>query len=197
VAQATRWRATGLDLTVAVNLSVRDLLDPTFVTGVQGTLARHGLPSASLELELTETMAMVDPTRSLAVLNALDALGVTVSVDDYGTGHSSLAYLQRLPLRRLKIDRSFVADVVDGGASAAIVRSTIELARHLGLDVVAEGVEDDVTLLALREMRCFAAQGFGIGRPVPPDAIPDAVAGIEERLPALLQPVLPAQRAVG
>ena len=92
-------------------------------------LGRHALDPSVLELEITETMAMVDPTRSVEVLGALDALGVTLSVDDYGTGYGSLAYLQRLPVRRLKIDRSFVAGVLDDAASAAIVRSTIELAQ--------------------------------------------------------------------
>ncbi len=199
LAQCAAWREDGINLTVAVNLSVRNLLDPGFVAAVRGALGRHHLPASCLELEITETMSMVDPVRSLEVLTDLDRLGVALSVDDYGTGHSSLAYLQRLPLRRLKIDRSFVMGVVDDVASAAIVRSTIELARHLGLSVVAEGVEDDATLLALAEMRCFAAQGFGLARPAPAEQIPGLVAGIEARVPTVLgigvpQPPLPRDR---
>jgi EAL domain-containing protein (putative c-di-GMP-specific phosphodiesterase class I) len=111
---------------------------------------------------------------------------VRLSIDDYGTGHSSLAYLQQLPVSRLKIDRSFVTEMTVDAASAAIVHSTIELARVLQLDVVAEGVEDDATLLRLRDMDCYAAQGFGLGRPVAAPLLPDLIRRIEERLPGVL-----------
>ena len=114
---------------------------------------------------------------------------MTLSIDDYGTGYGSLAYLQRLPVRRLKIDRSFVAGVLDDAASAAIVRSTIELARHLGLSVIAEGVEDDETLMALRDMHCYGAQGFGLGRPTPADAFLPLITAINDRIPALVRPL--------
>jgi len=184
--QCARWHRGGLDLTVAVNLSARNLLDPGLVDDVRAALARHCVGAEALELEITESSAMVDPRRSMQVLGELSDLGVTLSVDDYGTGHSSLTYLQRLPVRRLKIDRSFVTGLLGDDASAAIVRSTIELARHLRLDVVAEGVEDDDTLLRLRDMRCFAAQGFGLGRPVAGPLLPELVARIEERLPEVL-----------
>lgn len=194
LAQAARWRAAGRTIPVSVNLSVRNLLDPHFVDDVRDALERHRIPATQLELEITETMAMLDPHRSLEVLGALDALGVLLSVDDYGTGYSSLAYLQRLPVRRLKIDRSFVDGVVRDDASAAIVRSTIELARHLGLGVVAEGVEDDATLLALLEMRCLAAQGYGLGRPVPAARIPDMIDEIEARVPDVVGLRVPVQR---
>ena len=186
VAQCAAWAAGGQRLTVAVNLSVRNLLDPRLVDDVCEILDRYEVPPSLLELEITETAAMVDPVRAAAVLGELARLGVTLSIDDYGTGYGSLAYLQRLPVRRLKIDRSFVAGVRDDPASAAIVRSTIELAHHLGLSVVAEGVEDDATLLALRDMHCFAAQGFGLGRPVPAAALDDLCDRIEARLPALV-----------
>lgn len=191
LAQAAQWRREERNLAVSVNLSVRDLLDPAFVHDVRRALDRYGVGTASLELEITETMAMVDPNRSLEVLEALAGLGVLLSVDDYGTGYSSLAYLQRLPVQRLKIDRSFVMGLVGDGPSAAIVRSTIELARNLGMTVVAEGVEDDATLLTLQEMSCDAAQGFGIGHPVPADEIPDLVAAIEERIPHVLRQGVP------
>lgn len=184
--QCALWRREGLDLTVAVNLSVRNLLDPGLVDNVRSALQRHGLEARSLELEITEGTAMVDPRRSIQALGALAALGVTLSIDDYGTGHSSLAYLQQLPVSRLKIDRSFVTEMTVDDASAAIVHSTIELARVLRFDVVAEGVEDDSTLLRLRDMECYAAQGFGLGRPVAAPLLPELVRHIEERLPGVL-----------
>ncbi|MCV2395863.1 EAL domain-containing protein [Actinotalea sp. M2MS4P-6] len=182
VAQASRWQDEGRGLTVAVNLSVRNLLDAHLVDDVRASLDRHGLPASRLELEITETTAMVDPTRAAAVLGDLAELGVVLSVDDYGTGYGSLAYLQRLPVRRLKIDRSFVTGLLGDPASSAIVHSTVDLARHLGLSVVAEGVEDLDTLRALREMHCFAAQGFGLSRPVPAERLAEAIARIEEVL---------------
>jgi diguanylate cyclase (GGDEF)-like protein len=196
--QCAAWRLAGLDLTVAVNLSASNLLDPGLIGDVRAALDRYRLTSWSLELEITESRAMLDPQRSLDVLDGLAQLGVALSIDDYGTGHSSLAYLQRLPVRRLKIDQSLVSGVVGDAASAVIVRSTIELARHLRLDVVAEGVEDDETLLVLRDMRCQSAQGFGLGRPVPGSLLPDLVDSIEQRLPGLLGVgPAPARRAVG
>jgi EAL domain-containing protein (putative c-di-GMP-specific phosphodiesterase class I) len=188
LAQCAAWQAQGRDLSVAVNLSVRNLLDPGLVGDVRAALIRHDVDASRLELEITETMAMVDPTRSVEVLGALDSLGVTLSVDDYGTGYGSLAYLQRLPVRRLKIDRSFVAGVLDDPASAAIVRSTIDLAHQLGLSVIAEGVEDDETLLVLRDMHCYGAQGFGLGRPVSGDAVLALIDASDARLPALVGP---------
>lgn len=186
LAHTARMKAEGRAIAVSVNLSVRDLLDAEFPEVVEKALVRHGVDRSMLELEVTETMAMVDPNRSLAVLHRLAALGVVLAVDDYGTGYSSLAYLQRLPVQRLKIDRSFVMGMVHDPASAAIVRSTIELARNLGLTVVAEGVEDDATLLALRDMGCTIAQGFGLGRPVPADRLAAVVDAIEKRVPGVI-----------
>jgi diguanylate cyclase (GGDEF)-like protein len=194
--QVARWRVDGMGLSVAVNLSVRDLLDPQFVEDVRQAIARYGVPAHALELEITETMAMVDPKRSVLALEALREMGVTLSLDDYGTGYSSLVYLQRLPVQRLKIDRSFVAHLLDDSASAAIVASTIDLAGHLGMTVVAEGVEDDATLLALRELSCDAAQGFGLGRPVSPEAIPDLVRLIEKHVPLALSQKVPVGRRI-
>lgn len=194
--QAAEWAAAGRPLAVSVNLSARNLLDPTFVDHVRCALRRHDVPPHRLDLEITETMAMVDPARAVEVLGRLAALGVTLSVDDYGTGYSSLAYLQRLPVHRLKIDRSFVAGVVDDSASAVIMRSTVELARHLGLVAVAEGVEDEAVLRALHSMGCFAAQGYGLGRPVPPEKVLALVERIEAETPATLHRV-PHPRVAG
>jgi EAL domain-containing protein (putative c-di-GMP-specific phosphodiesterase class I) len=123
---------------------------------------------------------------------------VQLSIDDYGTGHSSLAYLQKLPVGRLKIDHSFVTGMIVDPASAAIVDSTIELARVLHFEVVAEGVEDDATLLRLRDMRCSTAQGFDLGRPVTASLLPELITHIEDRLCSVLgTPGLSATRPVG
>jgi diguanylate cyclase len=184
--QCSRWRREGLVLMVAVNLSVRNLLDPGLVDDVRSALQRHGLEASSLELEITESSAMVNPRRSIQVLGALSELGVKLSIDDYGTGHSSLAYLQKLPVGRLKIDHSFVTGMMVDRASAAIVDSTIELARVLHFEVVAEGVEDDEILLRLRDMKCGSAQGFNLGPPVTASLIPVQIARIEERVSTVL-----------
>jgi len=184
--QCSLWQRQDLFLTVAVNLSVRNLLNPGIVDDVRSALQRHGLQPGSLELEITETSAMANPQRSIAVLKGLKDLGVELSIDDYGTGHASLAYLREMPVARLKIDRSFVTEMVQDRASAAIVGSTIKLARALQLDVVAEGVEDDVTLLQLRDMRCSTAQGFALGPPVEATLLPELIRHIEERLVSVL-----------
>ena len=185
--QVAAWQVSGSNLRVAVNLSASDIRDPGLVEDVAAAIARNGVSRRAIDLEITETTAMADPERSIDVLTRLDGMGVDVSVDDYGTGHSSLAYLHRLPVRKLKIDRSFVAGLLDDYANIVIVRSTLTLARQLGLLVVAEGVEDDNILRTLRDMRCDAAQGYGIGRPVPADHLRDEIARIETRLPRVLQ----------
>jgi diguanylate cyclase (GGDEF)-like protein len=182
LAACQRWRADGLDLTVAVNLSARNLLDLALPTDVRDALARHGLPASSLELEITESMAMADPVRAMRVLGELHAMGVLLTIDDYGTGHSSLAYLQRLPVDHLKIDKSFVTTMTSDGGNAVIVRSTVELARHLGLDVIAEGVEDQPTVGRLLELGCHSAQGYGLGRPAPAEEIPALIVRVEALL---------------
>lgn len=185
LAQCARWQECG-PYTVAVNLSVRNLLDPRLVDDVREAIERHGVDPGRVELEITETSAMVDPERSAQALRALHALGVVLSIDDYGTGYGSLAYLQELPVSRLKIDRSFVAGLRASEASAAIVRSVIELSQRLGLSVVAEGVEDDATLLTLRDMHCDFAQGYGIARPVPAERLTAVTQEIRDRVPARL-----------
>jgi diguanylate cyclase (GGDEF)-like protein len=171
IAEQGRWSAGGLDVPVAVNLSAR-VLHPELVEEVAAILkgARHS--SGSLELEVTESAAMRDPERSLAVLQGLAGLGLRLSVDDFGTGHSSLAYLSRLPVAALKIDRTFVAGLAREPANRSIVATTVELGQRLGLDVVAEGVEDDAVLAILRTLGCELAQGVGIARPMPAGAVP-------------------------
>jgi diguanylate cyclase (GGDEF)-like protein len=163
------WRAAGLDLRVAVNISARDLLEPELLADIDATLARHRLPAEALSLELTETALVTDPDRCGAVLRALDAKGIGIVLDDFGTGYSSLAHLQQLPVRALKIDRSFVARMLDDANAALIARATIEMGRALSLRVVAEGVETGTTLDTLTALGCHEAQGFHIARPQPAD----------------------------
>jgi diguanylate cyclase (GGDEF)-like protein len=184
VGQCMAWRADGMMLTVAVNLSTRSIPDLKLVESVQHCLKKYGLPAHALELEITESSAMSDPVHGLKTLHALEKLGVLLSVDDYGTGHGSLDYLRKLPVKLLKLDRSFVADIHSNKTDAAIVRSTLELARHLHLDVVAEGVEDLEACEALTRLGCFAAQGYYFSRPVPAEQVMAVAADIETRLMA-------------
>jgi len=167
--QAQAWRQAGLDISVAVNLSVANLIDTHLPVEVGNLLAGFGLPASALELEITETTLMVDPVRSGEVLGALRALGVRIAVDDYGTGYSSLAYLQQLSVDELKLDKSFVLPMLQDPGAAAIVRTTIDLAHSLGLRLVAEGVETDAHLRELARLGCDLAQGYHLSRPLPPD----------------------------
>ena len=171
VGQAAAWRADGIDLHVAVNLSAETLLDHGLTEAVEELLARFELPTRCLQLELTESTLMRDPQRSAEILEHLAASGVRIAIDDFGTGWSSLVWLKRLPVHAIKIDRSFVGDMLDSPSDAAIVESTINLGRTLGLDVVAEGVETDETLAALRASGCDVVQGYLICRPKPADDV--------------------------
>ena len=167
LAQADSWRAAGLDLRVAVNLSVRSIT-PELPRELAAVLdGREG----QLELEITETVGMEDAEGSLAVLEELRALGIRLSVDDFGTGFSSLAYLKQLPVSAIKIDRSFVMEMDSEASDRAIVRSTVDLARHLGMEVVAEGVESEAALAELRALGCHLAQGFAISPPLGAQAL--------------------------
>ena len=160
------WRANGHDVTVAVNLSVRHLTDLGLPLQVRDALRKHGVPASALVLEVTETLIMSDPVRATDVLRLLRELGVALAVDDFGTGYSSLAYLRRLDVHELKIDRSFVRHITADEGHATIVRSTIEMGHNLGLRLVAEGVEDDETLALLRGWGCGVAQGYHLSRPL-------------------------------
>jgi EAL domain-containing protein (putative c-di-GMP-specific phosphodiesterase class I) len=130
-------------------------------------LSRHGLQAQALRIEITETSLMSDPEAALANLCALARLGVGLSLDDFGTGYSSMAYLQRLPVDELKVDRTFTLGMIDSNSDAIIVRSAIDLGHNLGMRVVAEGVEDQITLRALFDATCDVAQGYHIARPMP------------------------------
>ncbi|NEM04549.1 putative bifunctional diguanylate cyclase/phosphodiesterase [Geodermatophilus normandii] len=177
-----RWRDSGLALSVAVNLSPRLLQDADLPGRVAGLLSATGVDPADLELEITETAVLEDADRASLVLAHLRALGVRLSVDDFGTGHASLTHLARLPVTDLKVDRSFVTAMGDNPVDAAIVRSIVELAGSLGLGVVAEGVEDEAAWEGLRAMGCRLAQGFWIARPVPADDVPGVVRDVEHRI---------------
>jgi diguanylate cyclase (GGDEF)-like protein len=172
LAACAGWRTAGHDLSVAVNLSARSLHDADLVEEVDRLLRRHGVPAERLTLEVTEGSVMADPTRGVAVLHQLRDLGVRLSVDDFGTGYSSLSYLQRLPVQEVKIDRSFVTGLSTGNENVAIVRAIIDLGRHLGLEVVAEGVEDGATWDLLASMRCDLVQGWHLARPMPTGELP-------------------------
>lgn len=167
--QLKDWTAQGIQITAAVNLSVRNLLAENFATMVANSLAHHGVPAQLLTFEITESSVMADPEHSLPVLRNLHAMGIKLSVDDFGTGYSSLAYLRRLPIDEIKIDRSFVQGMGTDLSDLAIVRAIVDLGHSLGLRVVAEGVEEEAARDALREMNCDQAQGFLISRPMPLD----------------------------
>ncbi len=165
--QCRAWEDAGLDLRVAVNVSVRNLYDERFVHDVDRLLRQNGVAPSSLTLEITESTMMADPTRPVAALSQLSMRGVHIAIDDFGTGYSSLAYLKRLPVTELKIDKSFVMGMVDDPDDATIVRSTIELARNLGLQVVAEGVEHEDVWNTLAALGCHRAQGFYLSPALP------------------------------
>ncbi|MDX2565142.1 bifunctional diguanylate cyclase/phosphodiesterase [Streptomyces sp. TX20-6-3] len=168
LAQVARWRAQGLNVPVAVNVSPRDVHTPGFAGAVAARLARHGVPAGALQLEITEHVLLEDPQRAADTLNGLTGHGVKMSLDDFGTGYSSLVHLRRLPVSELKIDRSFVARLAVDTEDAEIVRCTVDLAHSLGLLVVAEGVEDDETWERLRDLGCDAVQGWLVAAAMPP-----------------------------
>ncbi len=166
LAQCREWRAVGLDAHVAINISTRDLIAPSFPTMVEALLEKYAYPADQLTLEITETAILGDPQMALQNMERLHALGCKLSIDDFGTGYSSLAYLKRLPVHELKIDKSFVMNMTTESSDAVIVRSTIDLGHNMGLKVVAEGVETLDVLHQLREMGCDVAQGYLISRPM-------------------------------
>ncbi|SEJ59795.1 putative bifunctional diguanylate cyclase/phosphodiesterase [Demequina mangrovi] len=171
------WRARGHEVRMAVNLSARHLSDLALPRLVAEAIERHGVPATSLVLEVTETGILSDPIRADLVIRELRQLGVAIAIDDYGTGNASLNYLRRLQIDELKIDRSFVSNIQADDHDLIIVRSTIELALALGLRVVAEGVEDAPTAVALAELGPVIAQGFHLGRPAPAATVLQALEG--------------------
>ncbi|GAB3458034.1 putative bifunctional diguanylate cyclase/phosphodiesterase [Kineococcus endophyticus] len=189
VAQQAAWRRRGLVVRMSVNLSAGTLLDASLPETVAALLARHDVPATSLVLEVTETALLREPERSLAVVEALGALGVQGSIDDFGTGYSSLTQLRQLPVSELKLDRSFTADLLSDPRAAAIVAHTVGLAHALQLRVVAEGVEDEETLAALTGLGCDETQGFLHARPLPAPEFEAWCAAREGAVPGPRSPV--------
>ncbi|MGY1630216.1 putative bifunctional diguanylate cyclase/phosphodiesterase [Geodermatophilus sp. SYSU D01186] len=171
LARCRKWLDQDIALSVAVNLSARCLTEPDLVDRVRRALRRHGVPGELLTLELTEGSVVDDSVRSSTVLADLHALGLRLSMDDFGTGYSSLSQLRQLPIDEVKIDKSFVLTMSTSQGESFIARSIIELAHNLGLRVVAEGVEDELTRNLLAEMGCDKLQGFLVSRPLPDDRL--------------------------
>jgi EAL domain-containing protein (putative c-di-GMP-specific phosphodiesterase class I) len=192
--QLRAWKDTGIDLSVAVNLSARSFLDTQLAVEIPRLLRRWSVDAHALELEITESMLMTDPARAEATLRRLSQIGLTLSVDDFGTGYSSLANLKRLPVDAIKIDKSFVIEMAVDASDAAIVRSTIDLAHNLGLRVVAEGVESEGAWRRLQELGCDLAQGYHLSRPLPAESVTRL---IEERASSTTVPAPPVLRVVG
>ncbi len=164
--QCRTWKRSGIEIPVAINLSPRNLHDQTLPDTIARLLEQHELPARLLGVEITESTLMADPARALEVLGRLRDMGIRVAIDDFGTGHSSLAYLKQLPVAELKIDRSFVRDILSDEGDRLIVRATVELAHSFGLRVVAEGVEDALTQRLLMDLGCDVGQGYHMSKPL-------------------------------
>ncbi|MDB5693074.1 MAG: hypothetical protein JWO81_2137 [Alphaproteobacteria bacterium] len=173
---ALAWERAGHPIGVAVNVSATLLADHEFIEAIGGILESHDLPTSRVTIEVTESAAMDRPDQAIAALASWRSLGVGISIDDYGTGQSSLGYLQKLPATELKIDKSFVQTIVTDSRNAIMVRSTVELAHQLGMKIVAEGIEDESCLKFLAEMGCDTGQGYHIGRPMPAVALAEFLA---------------------
>jgi len=171
IKQCAEWRDMGKYLTVSVNLSARNLHDETLSSQISNLLHYWDVSPGKLCLEITETAMMTNPAHAKKLLKELDDLGVRLSIDDFGTGYSSLGYLKQLPVDELKIDKSFVLNMAKDESDASIVRATVSLAHDLGLEVVAEGVEDQVSQDELSRMGCEYIQGYHIARPMPHDEL--------------------------
>jgi EAL domain-containing protein (putative c-di-GMP-specific phosphodiesterase class I) len=169
-AQLARWRDAGLhDITMSINVSVAQLLRGDLIRRLCDVLAEHDIPPNQLELELTESMVMANAEQSITTLRRLKAIGVNLAIDDFGTGYSSLAYLKRLPIDALKIDKEFVGDITTDPDDEAITATVIAMAHSLGLNVIAEGVERIEQVDYLREQDCDEVQGHWLAYPLPAD----------------------------
>jgi EAL domain-containing protein (putative c-di-GMP-specific phosphodiesterase class I) len=170
-ADCRRWQEQGCSVPVAVNVSARVLVDPRLPEMIEDQRHAFGLSEDAIEIEITESTLMGDHVKAREALSRLRAIGIRTSIDDFGTGYSSLSYLRELPVHALKIDRSFITDLMEEPDSEAIVRSIIELARNLGLETVAEGAEDERVCQRLMSLGCDYVQGFAIARPMPADVM--------------------------
>jgi EAL domain-containing protein (putative c-di-GMP-specific phosphodiesterase class I) len=166
VADCARLRASGRQMCAAVNISAADIATPGFVDKVKAVLGEFEVEAGNLALEVTESAIIRSTATAISVLTELRELGIRLSIDDYGTGQSTLSYLKQLPVHELKIDRSFVTSICDNNNDEIMVRSTIQLAHELGLQVVAEGVEDEASTRLLKSLGCDYAQGYFVGKPM-------------------------------
>jgi EAL domain-containing protein (putative c-di-GMP-specific phosphodiesterase class I) len=188
IAQAAAWQRAGKPVGIAVNISVDDIGDDRLDSRVAGMLSRHQLPPVLLTLEITESGFFENPARALRVLEAISALGVSLSIDDFGTGYSSLSHLARMPVQEMKIDRSFVNGLESDAEFAPVVRAAIDMGHGLGLKVVAEGIETDAAAARLKELGCDIGQGYLYARPMPLAAFETWLEG-RERIPVVAVPV--------
>jgi EAL domain-containing protein (putative c-di-GMP-specific phosphodiesterase class I) len=156
-----------LNYPIAVNISTRDLIDQELPEKISAIFEAHRTDYNSLSLEITESSIMDDPIRALATLDKLSSMNIKLSIDDFGTGYSSLAYLKRLPVNELKIDKSFILKMEQDESDKKIVQSTIDLGHNLGLKVVAEGIENNAVWSLLRKMGCDSGQGYYMSKPMP------------------------------
>jgi EAL domain-containing protein (putative c-di-GMP-specific phosphodiesterase class I) len=182
--QLQTWQKQGLDYTLSINVSARQIPDGLTATHLQNAITQYGILPEKLALEITEGVMMHDVDKSLQWLNAVRELGFRVYLDDFGTGYSSLSYLKRFPVNTLKIDRSFVQDMQEHGNERTLVGAIIAMGKSLGLDIVAEGVEQRSHMEALKQMGCHYAQGYFFSRPVPAAEF----AAAAQRISELLEP---------
>ncbi len=170
-AQKAEWLNNGLDLIFSINLSIKNLHDLSFPDQVQELMQKWNIDSKGIILEITESSMILDPERAYAVIFKLHELGLRLSIDDFGTGYSSLSYLKQLPATELKVDKSFVKEMISDENDQVIVRTTIDLAKNMGMQVVAEGVEDEQVLGMLKDLGCDSVQGYHLCRPLPPQEL--------------------------
>jgi EAL domain-containing protein (putative c-di-GMP-specific phosphodiesterase class I) len=170
------WRAQGHPISGAVNLSAKLLTSPSFIADLQNLVAHSQVPATMLTFEVTESAAMSNTAEAAQALRAFQELGIGISMDDYGTGQSTLSYIKQLPLNELKIDRSFVQFAHQNRSDGVLVQSTVNLAHELGLKVVAEGVEDEACLAYLASIGCDMAQGYLVSHPLPAAGLAELLA---------------------
>ena len=170
-AQAAAWHRAGYEFQMSVNASLAEFRSPQFVDGVRATLERHEIPARLLILEITESILMRDVPETFRTLAALKSVGVSIAIDDFGTGYSSMAYLQQFPIDSLKIDRSFITRAIESPQATAILHALVQLGKALGIETLAEGIEQQPQLHRLQQEECDSGQGFLFARPLPPDQI--------------------------
>ncbi len=179
IRQCQHWQALKPDLHLSVNMTAQDLQDTYLIRNINDILTKHGFNAGQLHIEITESNMMTDSGHSRRVISQLHELGVSLSIDDFGTGFSSLAYLKQMPTQTIKIDKSFVSDIVENGSDEIIVRSVIDIAHNMGQVVIAEGIEDRACLERLISLNCDYGQGYFFSRPLPGE---DVVPWLQERV---------------